>query len=50
MEKAESKKVEATARQEMRTISYAGVELVFKPRWKIHGILVPVEGDTLPDI
>ena len=34
----------------MRTISYAGVELVFKPRWKIHGILVPVEGDTLPDI
>ena len=48
--KPESKKVDATARQEMRTISYAGIKLEFKPRWKCHGILVPAEGDTLPEI
>ena len=31
----------------MRTVSYAGMELAFKPRWKCLGIAVPIEGETL---
>ena len=45
--KKTSKKVDATVRQEFRTISIAGMELRAKPRWKCHGIAVPLEGDYL---
>ena len=41
------RKVYAVVRQEMRTISIAGMELRVKPRVKCHGIAVPLEGDYL---
>ena len=47
MPAAKKRKVYAVVRQEMRTISIAGMELRVKPRWKCHGIAVPLEGDYL---
>ena len=46
MPDAKKRKVYAVVRQEMRTISIAGMELRVKPRVKCHGIAVPSMATT----